>query len=165
MHGMNGSLPTPAEKTPTLLIPAGEDRFGKFKTLGISTIAVKVSRAESSDLFMCEISLEHQGGPAKHLHYLQDEWFYVVEGDFLIEAGDQRFRMKPGDSLFVERRVPHVWANVGNSRLRFLASASPAGKLEAFFENASKYNAIPGSDPEFWRPYDMEWVGPPLKIE
>lgn len=165
MDRMNGSLLTPAEKTPVLLIPAEEDRFGKFKTLGISTIAVKVSREESSDLFMVEITLEQKGGPAKHLHYTQDEWFYVIEGDFLIEAGDQRFRMKPGDSLFVERKVPHGWANVGSSRLRFLASVSPAGKLEAFFENASKSNALPGSDQELWRPYDLEWVGPPLKIE
>ncbi len=162
---MNSSLPTPAEKTPALLVAGGEDRFGIFKTLGISKIAVKVSKKESSDLFMVEITLQQKGGPAKHLHYAQDEWFYVIEGDFLIEAGAQRFRMKPGDSLFVERKVPHVWANVGNGALRFLASVSPAGKLEAFFENASKNNALPGSDQELWRPYDLEWVGPPLAIE
>jgi mannose-6-phosphate isomerase-like protein (cupin superfamily) len=165
MDRMNSSVPTPAQNTPTLLIPAGEDRFGKFKTLGISLIAVKVSREESSDLFMVEITLDRKGGPAKHLHYSQDEWFYVVEGDFLIEAGDQRLRMKPGDSLFVRRKTPHVWANVGNGRLRFLASVSPAGKLEAFFENAAKYNEPPGSDQAMWHPYDMEWVGPPLKLE
>ncbi len=162
---MNNSFLSPLEKTPALLVPGGEDRFGKFKTLGISTIAVKVSREESVDLLMVEITLEQKGGPAKHLHYAQDEWFYVIEGDFLIEAGDQRFRMKPGDSLFVKRKVPHVWANVGNGRLKFLASVSPAGKLEAFFENASKYNVLPAADQEMWRPYDLEWVGPPLSID
>ncbi len=162
---MDGSLLTPVEKTPTLLVPAGEDRYGIFKTLGISKIAVKVSREESSDLYMVEITVDQKGGPGKHLHRLQDEWFYIIEGDFLMEAGDQRFRMKPGDSLFVKRGVAHVWANVGESRLRFLASVSPAGKLEAFFENASKYNTPPGPEPEMWEPYDLEWVGPPLKID
>ncbi len=162
---MDSTFSALTEKPALVLVPAAEDRFNHFKTLGISTIAVKVSKEESTDLFMVEITLERKGGPAKHLHYSQDEWFYVVEGDFLIEAGDQRLLMKPGDSLFVRRQTPHVWANVGNGRLKFLASASPAGKLEAFFENASKNKSLPGSDQEMWRPYDLEWLGPPLEID
>jgi hypothetical protein len=83
----------------------------------------------------------------------------------LIEAGDERFRMRPGDALFVRRTVPHVWANVGETRMRFLALVTPAGKLEEFFQNAARYNALPGPDQALWQPYGMQWVGPPLKIE
>ncbi|MGB8644173.1 MAG: cupin domain-containing protein [Anaerolineae bacterium] len=158
------SLASP-EKTRALLVPVGEDRYGEFKVLGISSIAVKVSKRESSDLFAVEITLQQKGGPAKHLHYDQDEWFYALEGDLLIEAGDERFRMKPGDALFVKKAVPHVWANVGETRMRFLALVTPAGKLEEFFENAAKNNAPPGPDQKLWRPYGMEWVGPPMKID
>jgi quercetin dioxygenase-like cupin family protein len=154
----------PSDKTPLLPVPVGEDRYGKFKVLGISSIAVKVSKRESSELFAVEITLKEKGGPAKHLHYDQDEWFYALEGDLLIEAGDELFRMKPGDALFVKKTIPHAWANVGPTQMRFLALVTPAGKLEEFFENAAKNNALPGPDQELWRPYGMEWVGPPLKI-
>src|SRR5512140_2155280 len=104
---MESSLPNSIEVAPPLFVPEGEDRFGSFKTLGISKIAVKVSKVESPDFCMAEITLEEKGGPAKHLHYDQDEWFYVLEGDFLIEAGSQQFHMKPGDSLFVRGGRPH----------------------------------------------------------
>lgn len=162
---MSRPLLAPSDNTPSLLVPVGEDRFGEFKVLGISSIAVKVSSQESSDVFIVEITLQQKGGPAKHLHYDQDEWFYALEGDLLIEAGDERFRLKPGDALFVKKTVPHVWANVGETQLRFLALVTPAGRLEEFFQNAAKNNALPGPDQELWRPYGMEWVGPPLKIE
>jgi len=162
---MDSSLPTQAEKITPLFVPVGEDRFGAFRILGISSIAFKVSKQESSDVLAVEITLQQKGGPEKHLHYFQDEWFYALEGDLLIEAGDERYRMKPGDSLWVRRIVPHVWANVGNSRMRFLALVTPAGNLEEFFINAAKGKVLPGPDPENWQPYGLEWVGPPLKFE
>lgn len=153
---MNSPLLAPTDKTPSLLVPVGEDRYGEFKALGISSIAVKISKRESSNLFAVEITLRQKGGPAKHLHYDQDEWFYALEGDLLIEAGDEQFRMKPGDALFVKKTVPHSWANVGETRMRFLALVTPAGKLEEFFENAAKNNALPGPDQELWRPYGRD---------
>lgn len=162
---MNNSMPTPAVVNSPLLVPAGEDRFTTIKTLGVSSVAYKVTSQESKDLFMMEITLRQKGGPEKHKHYFQDEWFYIVEGEFLIEAGDRLMRLKVGDSLFVPRQTPHVWAFVGETQGRILISASPACKLEEFFENASKNNAPPGSDQSQWQPYDLEWIGPPLKID
>jgi len=162
---MGNLMQQPVGVTIPPLVSAGEDRFGKFKTLGISSIAVKVSSQESSDLLAVEITLEHKGGPERHFHLYQDEWFYSLEGEFIVEIGDKRFRLKPGDSLFGPRKVPHVWAFAAGTRGRLLASVMPAGKLEAFFIEASKKNALPGPDPNNWRPYDMEWVGPPLSIE
>jgi mannose-6-phosphate isomerase-like protein (cupin superfamily) len=32
----------------------------------------------------------------------------VIQGEFAIEVGDEKFRVKPGDSLFAPRKVPHV---------------------------------------------------------
>ena len=161
---MNSSMQTPAVMPASVLVPAGEDRFGKFKTLGISQVDFKVTSQESKDIFVVEITLRQKGGPAKHVHFYQDEWFYILEGEFIIEAGDERMRLKPGESLFVPRKMPHVWAFVGETQGRMLAEVSPAGKLEEFFLNASMNNALPGPNQDLWRPYDMEWVGPPLKL-
>lgn len=162
---MNSPSLAPPEKARSLFVPAGEDRFGQFKALGNNSIAVKVSKRESSELFAVEVTLQHKGGPAKHLHYDQDEWFYALEGDLLLEVGDERFRMKPGDAVFAPRMVPHVWANAGATLMRCLALLTPAGKAEEFFENAAKGNAPPGPDPALWRPYGLEWAGPPLKLD
>ncbi len=161
---MENTLPSSPEMSLPYMVPAGEDRFGKLKTLGISSIAYKITAPESSDLFAVEITLVQKGGPARHLHYQQDEWWYVLEGEFILEVGDKRFHGKPGDSFFGPRNIPHVWSYVKGTRGRLLAAVMPAGKLEAFFITADKKGLV-GPDPSNWEPYGTEWVGPPLKLE
>lgn len=147
-----------------LKVAAGEDRFGEHRGLGISTITFKVCPQDSGGLFIIENSFQAKGGPARHLHYDQDEWFYVVEGDFIIEVGQERFNMKPGDSLLAPRQVPHVWAHVGDGDGRILITFMPAGNMEAFFREVTKANAMPPQDPELWRAHGMELLGPPLSV-
>jgi mannose-6-phosphate isomerase-like protein (cupin superfamily) len=146
-------------------VAAGEDRFGEHRGLGISTIAFKATPQDSGGILILENTFEAKGGPARHLHYEQDEWFYVVEGEFLMEVGQERFTLVPGDSLLAPRRVPHVWAYAGNARGRILVAFSPAGAMEAFFREVTKANAMPPQDPELWRAHGMELLGPPLPVE
>lgn len=91
-----------------LTVAAGADRFGEQRGLGISTIAFKVTTPNPSDLFILENTFLAKGGPARHLHYDQEEWFYVLEGEFLFEVGADCFQLHPGDSLMAPRQVPHV---------------------------------------------------------
>ena len=28
-----------------------------------------------------------KGGPPRHVHFEQDEWFYVIKGDYVFEVG------------------------------------------------------------------------------
>jgi mannose-6-phosphate isomerase-like protein (cupin superfamily) len=95
---MNESLQTSAS-IPTALRVAAEDRFGEHRGLGISSIDFKVSTQDSSGLFIVENTFQEKGGPARHLYYDQDEWFYSIEGEFIFEVGQERIRLKPGDSL------------------------------------------------------------------
>ena len=146
-------------------LAAGEDRFGEQRGLGISSIDFKVVPQDSTGLFVLENTFHQKGGPARHLHYDQDEWFYALEGEFLFEVGPDQFRLKPGDSLLAPRRVPHVWAYVGNARGRILVAFMPAGKMEEFFREVTKANAMPPQDPALWRAHGMELLGPPLRVE
>ena len=154
-----------AEKPSALLLAAGADRDGESRGLGISTIAFKVSAPTPSDPFILENTFLAKGGPARHLHYNQGEWFYALEGEFLFEVGTERFRLLPGDSLMAPRRVPHVWAFIGEARGRILVSFFPAGKMEAFFREVTRTNAMPAQDPALWRAHGMELLGPPLPVE
>jgi quercetin dioxygenase-like cupin family protein len=158
-------LQTQAEVPPILRVAAGEDRYGEFRGLGVSAITFKVTSQDSGGLFVLENTFHKKGGPARHLHYDQDEWFYCVEGEFVIEVGQERLRLNPGDSLLAPRKVPHVWAYVGDTKGRMLIAFMPAGQMEAFFREVTKVNAMPPLDPALWRAHGMELMGPPLPVE
>jgi len=162
---MNDSMHTSASSPGILRVAAGEDRFGEQRGLGISSIDVKVSTQARSSLFIIENTFRAKGGPARHLHYDQDEWFYALEGAFLVEVGHERFRLKPGDCLLAPRQAPHVWASVGDTGGRILIAFMPAGHMEAFFRAVTQANAMPPQDPELWRAHGMELLGPPLAVE
>lgn len=151
--------------TPLLTVAAGEDRFGEQRGLGVSAIQFKVTTQDCPGLFILENTFHHKGGPARHLHYDQDEWFYAVEGEFIVEVGQARVRLAAGDSLLAPRQVPHVWAHVGGGRGRILIAFMPAGQMEAFFREVTKANAMPPQDPALWRAHGMELLGPPLAVE
>lgn len=146
-------------------VAAGEDLYGEVRGLGISAIQFKLCSPDEHGLLILENTFTGKGGPARHLHYAQDEWFYAVEGTFLIDVGEERMRLNPGDSLLAPRNVPHVWAHVGDGRGRILIVFSPAGKMEAFFREVTKANAMPPQDPQLWRAHGMELLGPPLKVD
>lgn len=143
---------------------ANEDQFGEHRGLGVSSITFKVTPKDNNGIFIIENTFHEKGGPAKHLHHDQDEWFYAVEGEFLLVVGQEQFRLKPGDSALAPRKIPHVWAYTGGSRGKMLIAFMPAGKMEAFFREVTKANAMPPQDPELWRSHGMELLGPPLKV-
>lgn len=147
-----------------LRLAMGEDRFGEHHGLGVSRIDFKVTPQDSGGVLILENTFHQKGGPARHLHVDQDEWFYALEGEFVLEVGEQRFHLKPGDSLLAPRGVPHVWAFVGAGRGRILITFMPAGKMEAFFREVTKSDAMPPLDPVLWRTHGMKLLGPPLPV-
>jgi mannose-6-phosphate isomerase-like protein (cupin superfamily) len=148
----------------TVLVAAGEDRFGEQRSLGVSTIAFKVVPHDAAGLLILENTFHTPGGPARHLHYDQDEWFSIVEGEFVMEIGDERRTLHPGDSVLAPRQTPHVWAYVGGARGRVLITFQPAGLMEAFFREVTKANAMPPQDPALWQAHGMQLLGPPLAV-
>jgi len=145
-------------------VAAGEDLFGEAM-VAAGSLAFKVVPSDPNGLLIFEMTFHQKGGPARHLHHYQDEWFYVVEGEFIMEVGQERMRLYPGDSIFAPREVPHVWAYVGETPGKMLFTFLPAGKMEAFMREIAKASASAPQEPDFWRVYDMELVGPPLAIE
>jgi mannose-6-phosphate isomerase-like protein (cupin superfamily) len=152
------------ERPSALLLAAGADREGESRGLGISAIAFKVSTSDPAGPFILENTFLAKGGPARHLHYDQEEWFYILEGAFQFEVGAHRFHLQPGDSRLPPRQVPHVWAFVSEGRGRILVAFFPAGKMEAFFREVTRANAMPPQDPGVWRAHGMELLGPPLPV-
>lgn len=107
------------------LVEAGTDRTGQphKAARANSHLDFKVLTHESSGaLFIMENRNMVRGGPPRHVHYEQEEWFYFIEGsaEILMEIGETKLRLKPGDSIFAPRNVPHVWAYLGQQPGRML---------------------------------------------
>ena len=94
-------------------------------------IDIKVSTLDTDGaLSVAEITSLQRGGPARHLHHEQDEWFYVVEGEHVIEIGEERYELGGGDSLLVPRKVAHAWAYVREGTGRLIAALQSAREIE-----------------------------------
>lgn len=169
-EAMQVPVPPPSSESTSPLIPsaifvaANTDLFQEHRGLGINTIDFKVVAQDGSGPLIMEMTIWEKGGPARHLHIDQDEWFYAIEGDFIVEVGAERFSLKPGDSLFAPRNVPHVWAYVGDSRGKLIIAFTPAGKMEGFFRETTKADAMPPQNPALWSKYGMQLMGPPLAV-
>ena len=157
-------------KIPAAYVPAGGDRFRSKRDIHYTrtVIDIKVSTLDTDgDLSVAEITTLEKGGPVRHLHHEQDEWWSVVEGDYVIEVGEERYELGSGDSVLAARKVAHVWAHVGDGTGRLIGALQPAGQIEAFFDELATLGSAPERE-ELSRAFSshgMELVGPPLSIE
>ena len=120
-----------------------------------------LTKHTQSGFFLMEHRNVPQGGPVRHLHYSQEEWFYLIEGNkVVVEVGDERFTLRPGDSILAPRNVPHVWAYVGEKPGRMLVGFTPAGQIEDFFTVTSKQPP----DAKIAEAHGIKWVGPALDV-
>ncbi len=149
-----------------LYVPNGRNRFQEQLMIwGVIPLQIKVSSSDTAGrFFVFEHAEMGRGGPPRHFHYEQDEWFYARKGEFVFEVGDERFTLHPGDSLFAPRMVPHAWAQVGDTPGTLLLAVQPAGSLEAFFmENcAMDRPPTPEEAERSFAAHGMKVVGPPL---
>ena len=83
----------------------GADRFTHPYTIaGANEVAFKVVAQDTHNgLFIIEQVSHRKGGPPRHLHHAQEEWFYIMDGEYVFEVAEQRLRMGPGDSLIGPR--------------------------------------------------------------
>jgi len=59
------------------------------------------------------------------MHHDQDEWMYIVDGEFDFEIGGQLLRAHTGDTVFLPRKVAHGWTRVGNTLGKVLNTYQP----------------------------------------
>lgn len=164
------SEPAGAETALPAVVRAGSDHDGRPHRIGVSATTYKVvTRETGGALFVIEQANQRRGGPPLHVHHGEDELFYVVAGDYVVQVGDQRYSLGAGDCILGPRGVPHAWAFVGTGTGRMVLSYAPAGKMEAFFNAWEKLGFAPGGysqdkDADLLRAYGMERRGPPIAL-
>ena len=142
-----------------------EDRFGS-PTLSLNgRFDCKVSGQETDGrLSIFDTVRTHRGGPPLHYHHDQDEWFFVREGEFLFQVGEDTFRLREGDAILAPRGIPHAFANVSETS-RLMIVFQPAGSMEEYFRARGTGQHTEEELARLHRLHGMELVGPPLKVD
>jgi mannose-6-phosphate isomerase-like protein (cupin superfamily) len=151
-------------------VDAGKDRFDHSITLHEGDIFYcKVSTKDTDgDMYTFESTRVKNGGPPLHYHFEQDEWWYILEGEFLFKVGEESFTAKAGDSAFGPRNVPHAFSKINDGNARMLIVFQPAGRMEEYFKAVSQgvLNKITESEKDnFRQAHGFKVVGPALTYD
>ena len=84
------------------------DRHAAHRKVGIGTLFFKVTTADSNGAFLvAEIAHHAKGGPPRHLHRDQDEWFQVSR------RGNRYLRVLFVQAAWVVLIKPKIWERHG----------------------------------------------------
>lgn len=149
-------------------VNSGDARYGKhFKMKGITlnNLDLKISSDDTDgELAVFEqTGYTPNGGPPLHIHPNQDEWFYVVEGVYLFQIGEDKYTMKAGDTIFLPRNVQHAFIQL-TEKAKTIVSYLPAGKMEDFFRLTDSWLTAPSKEEVInaFKDHDMKVVGPSI---
>jgi mannose-6-phosphate isomerase-like protein (cupin superfamily) len=130
-------------------------RFGEVE------IVIKASADRTGGAFAMFEENEPVDTPL-HVHEREDELFYVLEGEHLIQVGEREHRVGPGGLVFAPRGVPHSQRRVVPRTGRLLVITSPAG-LEGFFRELAEADRDGVIGPEAYAnvsaKYGITWLG------
>ena len=62
----------------------------------------------------------------EHVHKIQEQIYYVLEGEGILTLNDARHLMRPQDYVYVPPGVRHSFTNTGLAGLVFLVVTTPA---------------------------------------
>ena len=66
----------------------------------------------------------------EHSHRIQEQIYYVLEGEGVLTVGKEEHLMRPHDYVYLPPGVPHSFTNTGLSGLVFLVVTTPAEDKE-----------------------------------
>jgi DNA-binding transcriptional MerR regulator/quercetin dioxygenase-like cupin family protein len=160
-------------------VAAGDDRFGEQIKLGGEPNDCKVS-GKDTDGALCIFEFTGGGSGPRHLHHDQDEWIYVIDGEIELLVGDKRFRLGAGESVFIPRKIAHVWGCVNGKPGKIINVYLPAGKMEEFFRAVANSEDLPTREQvitntyteeqkiavhQLFEAHGMDVLGPPHIVE
>jgi len=87
----------------------GPEEGEAYWLLGMLEI-VKISGATTNGEFgLIEVTVRAGEGSPWHVHPEEDEWFYVLAGEFTVYVGEERLSLPAGSFAFGPKGVPHTF--------------------------------------------------------
>jgi quercetin dioxygenase-like cupin family protein len=143
-----------------VIAPDGAQRV--FGPMGRAADVVEIlaTRERTQGAFgIFRIEIAPQSGPPAHIHRGEDEFFYVLNGQFQFKLGEQLVDAPAGSFIFLPRDHIHTFQNIGAEAGLLLVGVTPAG-LEHLFVDRQGVNAE--TEQALFKKYGIEVVGPPL---
>jgi quercetin dioxygenase-like cupin family protein len=122
----------------TALIKMAADRQGV--SLGGQPMGFLVTGEHSQHTSMFDWTLPPRFSTGRHVHRVQEETFYVLDGECEWTVGSEIIHAIPGTFVFIPPGVSHNIANTSDRPARVLMTVSPPGH-ERYFEELAKIAA------------------------
>jgi quercetin 2,3-dioxygenase len=144
-----------------VVLPGGAPRYsGPQGREADSTELLATSGQTGGSLGMFRQTIAPKSGPPTHIHQNEDEFFYVVSGEFKVKLGDRIMSAPAQSVIFVPRGTAHTFQNVGTEPGVLLVGVTPGG-FEKMFQERQGVDA--DTNRALMKAHSMEVVGPPLK--
>src|SRR5258705_888196 len=114
------SKPEKSKPTPVFVRPL------KSSTKSGTTVRI-TSRQMDGAYCVCEMTMMPGEGVSRHVHDRDEEFYYILEGVYEFQAGDEWFTGEAGSIIVIPRDVPHQFRNAGNVPARALMIFRPGG--------------------------------------
>jgi mannose-6-phosphate isomerase-like protein (cupin superfamily) len=160
--------------SPERLRSYAEKEGPAFWFLG-TLVHIKASTAETNGAFtLIEQLAPMHFGPPLHVHHIEDELFFILDGAVRFRCGDRDVRIEAGGSIFLPKGIPHAFRVEGDSSARLLQFTAPGGFdhfVEAIGIPAPQATLPPAGPPPagllervaaLGEEFHFEIVGPPL---
>jgi mannose-6-phosphate isomerase-like protein (cupin superfamily) len=140
---------------------------GNRSTEPTGDIRIKLSGVDTSGaVAVLEVQTDHDFSTPVHVHHVENESFYAIEGEYEIKVGDEMFHLKPGGNVYAPKLMPHAISQVSPAGGKLIVVVQPAGEIEAFsvdlFKLVSSGTRDGATLKAVFLKHDMDVVGPPL---
>ena len=134
--------------TPSLQPYVNTREDSAFRFLGLPTLMRSTSETTNGAFGL----MEHWSMPPGfaspyHVHHLEDEAFYVLEGEMAFVCDGKWIKGGPGTYIFGPREIPHGFKVIGAIPARMLLLCSPAG-FERFVLEMGEDLTSPAAPPD-----------------
>ena len=150
-----------AAKAGFVVLPGGGPRFAGPKGRE-SDVTEMVATGDQTGgaLGLVRQTIAAGSGPPTHIHQAEDEFFYIVSGEFNVKVGDRIMSVPAQSVIFVPRGTAHAFQNVGREPGVLLVGVTPGG-FEKMFEERQGVDAE--ANRALMAKHKMTVVGPPLR--
>jgi quercetin dioxygenase-like cupin family protein len=159
LFGM-GAIVVAHEKEGFVVLPDSAPRFSGPQGGEANITEILATREQTGGSFGAwRYTSVPGGGPPLHIHRAEDEFFYVLKGEFAFQLGDCIKHAPAGSFVFIPKDVVHTFQTISSEPGVLLGSVHPGG-FEGLFQD------LPGADEEtdkaLFKKHNMDVVGPPL---
>jgi mannose-6-phosphate isomerase-like protein (cupin superfamily) len=116
--------------------PAEESR-GERLVFGEGTVVIRASAEATGGALTVFEEVPPLLDTPLHVHSNEDELFYILEGEHIVQRGDEEFTLGPPEAIFLPRGVPHAQRRVVPREGRLLVVCTP-GRFEGFFRDLAE---------------------------